>query len=78
VPFSNNKNREPSLEICYRPITRAFKKGSTKNSSKARPIAPLPERRFPLPRTVEELDACLVVIDSARPAYFEDEAQRKK
>ena len=37
----------------------------------------LPARRFPPPRSVEELDACFVVIDSARQkqayVYFEDE-----
>ena len=37
----------------------------------------MPERRFPLPRSVEELDACFVVLRShragARLIYFEDE-----
>ena len=36
-------------------------------------------RRFPPPWTVEELDACFVVIDSAKLAYvyFEEEPGRR-
>jgi hypothetical protein len=43
--------------------------------------APMPERRFPPPWTVEELDACFVVTDSAGQklayVYFEDEPGRR-
>jgi hypothetical protein len=42
---------------------------------------PSSPRRFPPPWTVEELDACFVVIDSAEQklayVYFEDEAGRR-
>jgi hypothetical protein len=39
----------------------------------------MPERRFPPPWTVEELDACLVVRDhdGQQLAYFEDEPGRR-
>ena len=40
-----------------------------------------PPRRFPAPWTVEELDACFVVIDSAEQklayVYFEEEPGRR-
>jgi hypothetical protein len=45
------------------------------------PVAEFPERRFPPPWTVEELDACFVVTDSAGQklayVYFEDEPGRR-
>jgi endo-1,4-beta-D-glucanase Y len=42
----------------------------------------MPARRFPPPWSVEELDACFVVIDSAEQklayVYYEDEPQRQE
>ena len=44
-------------------------------------LMPAQHRHFPPPWTVEELDACFVVIDSAGQklayVYFEDEPGRK-
>jgi hypothetical protein len=41
----------------------------------------MPERRFPLPWSVEETDACFIVRDASRQAltyvYFEDEPGRR-
>jgi hypothetical protein len=41
----------------------------------------MPDRRFPPPWTVEELDACFVVMDNAGQklayVYFEDEPARR-
>jgi hypothetical protein len=37
-----------------------LQKGSTKNSSKVRAIAPLPDRRFPPPWSVEDIGAAFV------------------
>jgi hypothetical protein len=52
-----------------------------KSSSKSKNSTPLPERRFPPPWTVEELDACFVVRDRSGQklayVYFEDEPGRR-
>jgi hypothetical protein len=53
-----------------------------KNSSKSKNNgAPLPERRFPPPWSVEETEACFIVKDSGGQklayVYFEDEPGRR-
>jgi hypothetical protein len=73
------KNRiAEELKEYYRACTTGDlppQKGSMKNFSKSKAIAPLPERRFPPPWSAEELDACFVVTDSGQKlayVYFEE------
>ena len=75
-------------------VRQPIRAGGTYGAMKAKPVAPccrrlclfeslsfMPSRRFPPPWSVEELDACFIVIDSAGQKlafiYFEDEPGRR-
>ena len=62
-------------------ITHAFKETRSRTPRRARPIAPLPARRFPPPWSIEERQACFIVKDGNGQAlayvYFEEEPGRR-